>query len=346
MRKIISLFVLIVLSFSMISCLGENQIEGISCTGFKNQYYVDEVIDTSNVEVTVKYTVDKSANYTVGADELEFVLPDMSTAGSKVIKVTYTVDGQSYSTEKSINVVERKVTLVDLAVEQGLSKSNYFVGDVIDLSNVKLKATYSIEALDEPSVEILDFDDFKDGIEEFSTSAAGSYSISISFGGKNVNIDYSVEENSIIEFNLLNTDKIDALYYVGDSIDTSKITAQLVYKNGDVVDIPNNELTISGADTTAKGDKVISVVYGNLNKTINTKVEEVTEDTIKYSTNGVENIISDADTLVFASGYKSDSSFEEVLKEVGCKYTLIGDQAKPSSLREAISTAFEATKEI
>ena len=37
---------------------------------------------------------------------------------------------------------------------------------------------------------------------------------------------------------------------------------------------------------------------------------------------------------------------EEVLKEVGCKYTLIGDQAKPSSLREAISTAFEATKEI
>jgi hypothetical protein len=39
-------------------------------------------------------------------------------------------------------------------------------------------------------------------------------------------------------------------------------------------------------------------------------------------------------------------SFEDVLKEVGCKYTLIGDQAKPSSLREAISTAFEATKEI
>ena len=91
---------------------------------------------------------------------------------------------------------------------------------------------------------------------------------------------------------------------------------------------------------------VLRMMKKGINILVNTKVEEVTEDTIKYSTNGVENTITDADTLVFASGYKVDSSFEDMLKEVGCKYTLIGDQAKPSSLREAISTAFEATKEI
>jgi NADH dehydrogenase FAD-containing subunit len=91
---------------------------------------------------------------------------------------------------------------------------------------------------------------------------------------------------------------------------------------------------------------VLRMMKKGINILVNTKVEEVTEDTIKYSTNGEAHEITDADTLVFASGYRADTSFEDMLKEVGCKYTLIGDQAKPSSLREAISTAFEATKEI
>lgn len=91
---------------------------------------------------------------------------------------------------------------------------------------------------------------------------------------------------------------------------------------------------------------VLRMMKKGINILVDTKVLEVTEDTITYSTNGVENTIKDADTLVFASGYKVDTTFEEILKEVGCKYTLIGDQAKPSSLREAVSSAFEATKEI
>lgn len=91
---------------------------------------------------------------------------------------------------------------------------------------------------------------------------------------------------------------------------------------------------------------VLRMMKKGINILVNTKVEEVTEDTITYSTNGVSNTITDADTLIFASGYRTTTTFEEILKEVGCKYTIIGDQAKPSSLRESISQGFEATKEI
>ena len=128
MRKIVSLLILLVLSFTMASCLGENQIEGISCTGFENQYVVNDVIDTSKVVVTVKYSVDVSANYTVGADKLEFVLPDMSTPGTKVIKVIYKVDGAEYVTEKTITVVESvedKTGYTIVSVSKPLSIQNY-----------------------------------------------------------------------------------------------------------------------------------------------------------------------------------------------------------------------------
>ena len=199
MKKFVSLLFLIVLSFSMISCLGENQIEGISCTGFETQYFVDEVIDTSKVVVTVKYSVDKSANYTVGVNDLIIDLPDMSTAGNKTIKVTYKVDGQEFSTEKSINVVERKNTLAELVVETDLPKAEYFVGEDIDLSGVVLKAFYDVEGLTEQRVEELKYDDFKDGIGELKNTV-GKHSVSITYKTKTVVLNYEIKADYIVDF--------------------------------------------------------------------------------------------------------------------------------------------------
>ena len=273
MKKIISVFVLMILSFTMISCLGENQIEGISFTGLRNEYYVNETIDTSNVVVTVKYTVDKSANYTVGSDEVEFELPDMSTTGSKVVKVIYIVDGMTFTAEKNINVVERDETLDHIEVNNGLPKSTYFVGDVIDLTSVTLKAYYNVEDLAEQKVVDLTYSDFSEGIGSYSTALAGNYSINITYGGKSVLLNYSVIQNTIVNFVILNADSINDIYYVGDTIDTSNITAQLIYKNGDIVNVANSELTFSGINTDTIGDKVIIVSYNDVSETIEYHVD-------------------------------------------------------------------------
>ena len=77
-----------------------------------------------------------------------------------------------------------------------------------------------------------------------------------------------------------------------------------------------------------------------------TEVEEVTEDTITYEQGGVEHVITDADTLVFANGYHVDSSFEELLKEAGAHYHLIGDGEKVGNLKDAITRAYEVVKNI
>ena len=78
----------------------------------------------------------------------------------------------------------------------------------------------------------------------------------------------------------------------------------------------------------------------------NAKVTNTTETTITYEQNGQEYTISDADTLIFACGYHVDTTVEDMLKEVGATYTLLGDGLKVGNIKDAISGAYEATKTI
>ncbi len=78
----------------------------------------------------------------------------------------------------------------------------------------------------------------------------------------------------------------------------------------------------------------------------NAKVTGVTEDTITYEQGGVEHVISDADTLIFANGYHVDPTIEDMLKEANTHYHLIGDGEKVGNLRDAITRAYEVVKNI
>ncbi len=76
------------------------------------------------------------------------------------------------------------------------------------------------------------------------------------------------------------------------------------------------------------------------------KVERVDEEKIYYSKNGQEYCIEDADTLVFAAGYKIDKQLEEMLQISGVKYHLIGDAEKLGNIKDAVRRGYEIAKEI
>ena len=78
----------------------------------------------------------------------------------------------------------------------------------------------------------------------------------------------------------------------------------------------------------------------------NAKVTQVTETTISYEQNGITYTIADADTLVFATGYHIDPSFEEMLKNLNVKYHMIGDCKKVASIKEAITDAWNLCKDM
>ncbi len=76
------------------------------------------------------------------------------------------------------------------------------------------------------------------------------------------------------------------------------------------------------------------------------KVERVDEDNIYYSKNGQEYCISDADTLVFAAGYRIDPQLEDTLKAAGVTYHLVGDAEKLGNIKDAITRGYQAAKDL
>ncbi len=72
------------------------------------------------------------------------------------------------------------------------------------------------------------------------------------------------------------------------------------------------------------------------------KVTRVEEDKIYYEKDGEEHCIVDADTLVFAAGYRINPQMEETLKWAGVNYQLIGDAQKVGNIKDAIHAGYEA----
>ena len=73
-------------------------------------------------------------------------------------------------------------------------------------------------------------------------------------------------------------------------------------------------------------------------------VDRVEESTIRYTQGSNSYVIDDADTLVFATGYKVDPAMEEMLKATGVTYHMVGDAGAVGNLKDAISTGYEIAR--
>ncbi len=76
------------------------------------------------------------------------------------------------------------------------------------------------------------------------------------------------------------------------------------------------------------------------------KVDSVTETEINYTLDGVTHTIKDADTLIFAAGYKKNPAVEEMLEESGLNYHMIGDAHEIGNIKTAITEAYNLTKDL
>ena len=70
------------------------------------------------------------------------------------------------------------------------------------------------------------------------------------------------------------------------------------------------------------------------------KVESVTETEINYTQDDVTHTIKDADTLIFAAGYKKNPAVEEMLQASGLNYHMIGDAHEIGNIKTAITEGY------
>ena len=76
------------------------------------------------------------------------------------------------------------------------------------------------------------------------------------------------------------------------------------------------------------------------------KVDSVTETEINYTQDDVTHTIKDADTLIFAAGYKKNPAVEEMLEESCLNYHMIGDAHEIGNIKTAITEAYNLTKDL
>lgn len=82
----------------------------------------------------------------------------------------------------------------------------------------------------------------------------------------------------------------------------------------------------------------------NVQMLCNARVEKVEEDKIYYLKSGKTECITDADTLIFAIGYHSDPTIQELLEECGMTYHMIGDAAHTGTIKDAIHDGYETAR--
>ncbi|WP_282937480.1 bacterial Ig-like domain-containing protein [Paenibacillus sp. RC67] len=145
-----------------------------------------------------------------------------------------------------------------LQVDTASMKTNYFVGDSLDLTGLKVKALYG------SNEENLTPNDYI--VTGFDSSKAGENSIAINFNGK----------QQIIKLNIiaLTVDTLDikyfpakTTYYKGDEFDPAGLIVTATYNTGGKADIDSDQYTISIPGATLNGSTYVFDTSGT--KTVN-----------------------------------------------------------------------------
>lgn len=77
----------------------------------------------------------------------------------------------------------------------------------------------------------------------------------------------------------------------------------------------------------------------NVQKVVNAKVDKFTEDGVIYNGNQV---LSGFDTIVLSLGVKANNPLEDIVKEMGISYEVIGDALKPGKANNATEAGLDA----
>ncbi len=109
--------------------------------------------------------------------------------------------------------------------------------------------------------------------------------------------------------------------------------------NRDVTVIEMTNQLMIGEGGAAKSKLTRRLMEKGVHIALSATVDEVTENEIKYTKDGVQHIIKDADTLVFAVGYTPTPLPLENI-------SVIGDANKVGNLKDAISSAYEFAKKL
>ena len=158
-------------------------LESITVSGpTKTEYEIDDELDLTGLVVTAHYSDGSEA----AVEDYEVSGFDSSTAGEKTITVTY----QDKTAAFTVNVKEAApvVTLESITVT-GPNKTEYEIGDELDLTGLMVTAHYS-----DGNEKVLSAGDYE--VSGFDSSTAGEKTVTVTYQGETVSFKITVKEDT------------------------------------------------------------------------------------------------------------------------------------------------------
>ena len=220
----------------------------------KTSYYVGDTLDTTGLKLTATYNNGTTQTITSGFTCTPTAL---NTAGAQTVTVNYGGKTATFT----VNVQD--VTLSGIAVASKPSKVNYFVGDTLDTTGLKLTATYNNGTTQTITSGFT--------CTPTALSTAGAQTITVNYGGKTATFTVNVQDVTLSGIAIA-SNPTKTSYYVGDTLDTTGLKLTATYSNGTTQTITSGFTCTPTALSTA-GAQTVTVNYGGKTATFTVSVE-------------------------------------------------------------------------
>lgn len=221
----------------------------------KNKIFVGEVLNTSAIEVVVKY--DDGTEEIVNIADLVVGTVDTTTYGKKTLAVTYKGVTIQYPVEV--------VGAVSLKVNQGSCPNKVMYGATLDTSNIAALLTYSDNT--EKALTKADLT-----LGTIDTTSVGTQALTVSYGGLSTTVDVTVV--GVQSFTVVNGTLATEILK-GNAIDTSAAQIIVTYTDATTAPVDADEITFGDFEVNAPGEQALAIIYLNKKQDHIIKVCEV-----------------------------------------------------------------------
>lgn len=212
----------------------------------KTEYIRSEKINIDGGKIIYEYN---DGSFDEHALTLDMVTGFSSaTTGAKTITVTY----EGFKTSYDIMVNEPPV--IDIHISPAPTKKIYQVNEPLDLTGGKIEIYYKLN--DSETKDITE-----DMVSGFRSDKAGTYTLTVSYGGFQETYKITVEKKPT---KLTITSMPKTMYVVADLLDVTGGKLKYEYNDGSFIEFDMDADMVSGFVNSAAGNHTLTVTYEGL----------------------------------------------------------------------------------
>ena len=209
----------------------------------KKDYFVGDQFDATGLQVKAKFN--NGSEVALAAADYQLSGFDSTTAGEKTITVTYSGKTATFK----VNV--QAIVLARIRIAAAPTKTSYYQDEEFDAAGLQVKAV-----MNNGSEEDLAADAY--ALSGFDSSKAGVNTVTVTYQEKTATFDLTIIGKDGIEI----TAPTKVRYGVGDEFDPEGLVVYQKYADGTKKELAADQYSVTGFDSSSKGEKTVIVVVG------------------------------------------------------------------------------------